>query len=72
LLWAHALSPFGINRQKTESLEPLKLLSPPLVKDIGVKIIPKTESCPERRRRMSYGVEAFVFAEDSNSLSIYL
>jgi hypothetical protein len=32
----------------------------------------KMESCPERRRRMSYGVEAFVFAEDSNSLSIHL
>jgi hypothetical protein len=30
---------------------------------------PKMESCPEQRRRMSYGVEAFVFAEDSNSLS---
>jgi hypothetical protein len=34
LLWAHALSPFGINRQKTESLEPFEFLSPPLVKDI--------------------------------------
>jgi hypothetical protein len=33
---------------------------------------PKMESGLERRRRMSYGVEAFVFAEDSNSLSIYL
>jgi hypothetical protein len=33
---------------------------------------PKTESCAERRRRMSYGVEAFVFAEDSNFLSIHL
>jgi hypothetical protein len=30
------------------------------------------ESCPERRRRMSYGVEAFDFTEDSNSLSIHL
>jgi hypothetical protein len=71
---------------KTESLEPLELLSPPLVINKGVKIIPKTESfCfglmlsppkmesgSERRRRMSYGVEAFVFAEDSNFLSIYL
>jgi hypothetical protein len=57
---------------KMESLEPSKLLSPPLVKDIGVKITPMTESCSERRRRMSYGVEAFVFAEDSNSLSIHL
>ena len=28
---------------------------------------PKMESGLERRRRMSYGVEAFVFAEDSNS-----
>jgi hypothetical protein len=33
---------------------------------------PKMESCAERRRGMSYGVEVFVFAEDSNSLSIYL
>ena len=32
----------------------------------------KTERCAEWWRRMSYGVEAFVFAEDSNSLSIYL
>jgi hypothetical protein len=30
------------------------------------------ERSVERRRRMIYGVEAFVFAEDSNSLSIYL
>jgi hypothetical protein len=33
---------------------------------------PKMESCAERRRRMSYGVEAFVFAEDYNFLSIDL
>jgi hypothetical protein len=33
---------------------------------------PWMESCLERRRRMSYVVEALVFAEDSNSLSIYL
>jgi hypothetical protein len=33
---------------------------------------PKIESCLERRQRMSYGVEAFVFAEDSDSLSIHL
>jgi hypothetical protein len=66
---------------KTEPLEPLELLSPPLIINKWVKIIPeaksfclglmlspsKMESCPERRRRMSYGVEAFVFAEDSNS-----
>jgi hypothetical protein len=83
LLWAHAL-PLWHKSPKTESLEPLALLSLPLVKDIRVKIIPRTESfvlrlsppkmesCPEQRRRMSYGVEAFVFAEDSNSLSIYL
>jgi hypothetical protein len=30
------------------------------------------ESDLERRRGMSYGVEAFVFAEDSNFLSIHL
>jgi hypothetical protein len=34
--------------------------------------LPRMESSLERRRRMSYVVEAFVFAEDSNSLSIYL
>jgi hypothetical protein len=31
LLWANTFSPFGMNRQKTELLEPLELLSPPLV-----------------------------------------
>jgi hypothetical protein len=34
--------------------------------------LPKMESDVERRRRMSYVVEAFVFAEESNSLSIFL
>jgi hypothetical protein len=34
--------------------------------------LPRMERCVEWRRRMSYGVEAFVFAEDSNSLSIFL
>jgi hypothetical protein len=82
---------------KTESLEPLKCFSSPLVINKWVKSIPKTKSfcfgltlspkdevlllwtlpqkmerSLERRRRISYGVEAFVFAEDSNSLSIYL
>jgi hypothetical protein len=71
---------------KTESLEPLEILSPSLVKNEWVKIIPKMESfflvlmlSPprmerdlERWRRMSYEVEAFVFTEDSNSLSIHL
>jgi hypothetical protein len=31
LLWAHIFSPFGMNRQKTESLEPNEVLSLPLV-----------------------------------------
>jgi hypothetical protein len=69
---------------KMESLEPLKYFLPLLVINKWVKIVPKTKSfCfelsqkkMERRaeqwRRMSYGVEAFVFAEDSNSLSIHL
>jgi hypothetical protein len=57
---------------KTESLEPLDLLSPSLVINKWVKIIPKMEWCSEWQWRMSYGVEAFVFAEDFNSLSIYL
>jgi hypothetical protein len=73
-LWANTLSPFCINRQKTETLEPLELLSPPMVNNIRVKIIQKLESGVERRRRMNNrwsGVEAFVFAEDTNSLSIY-
>jgi hypothetical protein len=57
---------------KTELLEPFWTTFSPLANKTWVKIIPKMESCPERRRRMSYGVEAFVFAEDSNSLSIHL
>jgi hypothetical protein len=57
---------------KTESLEPLITTFYPLANKIWVKIIPKMESCSEWRWRMSYGVEAFVFAEDSNSLSIHL
>ena len=40
------------------------------MKSFGLLSPPKKESGLERRRRMSYGVEAFVFAEDSNSLSI--
>ena len=44
---------------KTESLEPSLTTFSPLANKIWVKIIPKTESCPERRRMMSYGVEAF-------------
>jgi hypothetical protein len=41
---------------------------------VGVLLLSplKMESYAEQRRRMSYGVEAFVFAEDSNSLSIFL
>jgi hypothetical protein len=75
LLWANTFFPFGMNRQKRIlewDISPLQLLSPLWQNKIRVKIIPKTESCLERQRRMSYGVEAFVFAEDSNSLSIHL
>ena len=71
---------------KNGIIRALEVLSSPLVINKWVKIIPKTksfclvlkfsppwtESCLERRRRMSYVVEAFVFAEDSNSLSIHL
>jgi hypothetical protein len=57
---------------KTESLEPFPNYFLPLANKTWVKIIPKPERCSERRRRMSYVVEAFVFAEDSNSLSIHL
>jgi hypothetical protein len=57
---------------KTESLEPFQTTFSPLANKIWLKIIPKTERCSERRRRMSYVVEAFVFAEDSNSLVIYI
>jgi hypothetical protein len=45
-----------------------------MVNNIRVKIIPKLESGSERRRRMSNLMEwsgSLVFAEDSNSLSIY-
>jgi hypothetical protein len=80
LLWANYSLPLWHESPKTESLEPFELLSPPLVINKWVKVIPKTESfsppkmesCSEWRRRMSYGVEAFVFAEDSNFLSIHL
>jgi hypothetical protein len=54
------------------NISPLLTTFSPLANKTWVKIIPQTESCLERRRRMSYGVEAFVFAEDSNSLSIHL
>jgi hypothetical protein len=60
LLWANTFSPFGMNRQKWilwVKYKPFKLLYPPLANKIWVKIIPKLESCSERRRRMSYGVE---------------
>jgi hypothetical protein len=58
---------------KTESLEPfVKLFSPLWQINYMSEDYTKTESCSERRWRMSYRVEAFVFAEDSNSLSIYL
>jgi hypothetical protein len=84
LLWAH-FSPFLAWIAKNGIIRALLVLSSPLVINKWVKTIPKTksfslmlispqgiESCLEWRRSMSYGVEAFVFAEDSNSLSIYL
>jgi hypothetical protein len=42
LLWAHTFSPFGMNRQKRILVSEIQalLLSPPLVNNIGVKIIP--------------------------------
>jgi hypothetical protein len=44
LLWANTFSPFGMNRQKrilvSEIQAPFFKLSPPLVNNIGVKIIP--------------------------------
>jgi hypothetical protein len=67
---------------KNGIIRALEVLSSPLIITKWVEIIPKTksfcslpqrkESGLERRRRMSYGVEAFVFAQDSNSLSIHL
>jgi hypothetical protein len=58
---------------KTEPLEPCpNYFLPFLANKTWVKIIPKPESCLERRWRMSCGVEAFVFAEGSISLSLYL
>jgi hypothetical protein len=60
LLWANTFSPFGMNRQKRIlewNISPYKYFLPLWLKIIWVKIIPKMESCSERRRRMSYGVE---------------
>jgi hypothetical protein len=84
LLWAH-VSPFLAWIAKNGIIRALEGLSSPLVINKWVKIIPKAksfslmlispqriESCLEWWRSMSYGVEAFVFAEDSNSLLIYL
>jgi hypothetical protein len=42
---------------KTESLEPFETTFSPLANKMWVKIILKMESCSERRRGMSYGVE---------------
>jgi hypothetical protein len=83
LLWANTFSPFGMNRQKRSHYSPRitffpfghKEMSEDCTKDevLLLWILPqKMERCVERRRRMSYGVEAFVVAEVSNSLSIYL
>jgi hypothetical protein len=60
LLWANTFSPFGMNRQNGYfewNISPFKTTFSPLVNKTWVKIIPKTKSCSERRRRMSYGVE---------------
>ena len=71
---------------KNGIIRALEVFSSPLAINKWVKIIPKTksfclvlmlsppemESCLEWQRRMNYGVEAFVFAEDSNFLSIHL
>jgi hypothetical protein len=60
LLWANTFSPFGMNRQNGYfewNISPFLTTFSPLASKTWVKIIPKTESCSERRRRMSYGVE---------------
>jgi hypothetical protein len=60
LLWANTFSPFGMNRQKRilwVKYKPFLDYFLPLWHNIWVKIIPKLESCSERRRRMSDGVE---------------
>jgi hypothetical protein len=84
LLWAH-FSPFLAWIAKNGIIRALEVRSSPLVINKWVKIIPKTksfslmlispqriESCLEWWRSMSYGVEACVFAEGSNFLSIHL
>jgi hypothetical protein len=79
-------SPFLAWIAKNGVIRALEVLSSSLVINKRVKIIPKMKCGPflwssspprveswfEWRRSMSYVVEAFVFAEDSNSLSIYL
>jgi hypothetical protein len=74
LLWAHALSPFGINRQKTELLEPLLTTCSPFGKRHMSEDYTKYGELPGATTKDESwsGVEAFVFAEDSNSLSISL
>jgi hypothetical protein len=57
---------------KTKSLEPLLLLSPLWQIKYEWRLYQHWRNGSERRRRMSYVVEAFVFAEDSNSLLIHL
>jgi hypothetical protein len=55
---------------KTESLEPFEITFSPLANKMWVKIIPKTESCSERRRRMSYGVEWKPLSSPKTPLSL--
>ena len=59
LLWANTFSPFDMNRQKRIlewNISPL-LLSPLWQTIDEWRFIPKTESCSERRRRVSDSME---------------
>jgi hypothetical protein len=76
LLWANTFSPFGMNRQKQilwVKHKPFVLLSPPFGKQYMSEDYTKVGEMLGATAKDEFdGVEAFVFAEDSNSLSIHL
>jgi hypothetical protein len=77
LLWANTFSPFGMNRQKRilrMKYKPfLTTFSPLANKNMSEDYTKDGELLGATAKdELWSGVEAFVFAEDSNSLSIHL
>jgi hypothetical protein len=77
LLWANTFSPFGMNRQKRilgVKYKHFQLLSLTLANKKMSEDYTKVGELlgATAKDELWSGVEAFVFAEDSNSLSIYL